>query len=75
MNNFYGYAMSKFAPASALKWTDPKDFDLNKSIRNSSKEYVLDVDLNYAKVLRELLNDYPLDSDKIKIQKEMLSNH
>ena len=62
--------MSKFAPASAFKWTDPKDLDLNKYIRNSSKGCVLDVDLNYAKVLSELLNDYPLDSDKIKNQKK-----
>ena len=29
--------MSKFLPTSGLKWTDPKEFDLNKYTSNSSK--------------------------------------
>ena len=32
-NNFYGYAMSKVLSTSALKWIDPKEFDLNKYSR------------------------------------------
>ena len=35
-NNFYGYAKSKFLP-SRFKWIDPKEFDLNKYIRNTLK--------------------------------------
>ena len=29
--------MSKFLPTSGFKWKDPKEFDLNKHTRNSSK--------------------------------------
>ena len=30
VNNLHGYAMSKFLQTSGLKWTDGKEFDLNK---------------------------------------------
>ena len=29
-NNLYCYAMFKFLPTSGFKWTDPKEFYLNK---------------------------------------------
>ena len=44
-----GYAMSKFLPTSGFKWTDPKEFDLNQYNSNSSKDCVLEVDLEYSK--------------------------
>ena len=44
-NNLYGYAMSKFLPTSGFNWIDPKEFDLNKCSSNSSKDCVLEVDL------------------------------
>ena len=65
-NNLYGYAMSKFLPISGRKWIDPKEFDLNKYTRSSSKGCVLEVDLEYPKELRELYNDYPLAPNKKK---------
>ena len=46
-NNLYGYAMSKFLRTSGFKWIDPKDFDLKKYTRNSSKGCVLEVDPEY----------------------------
>ena len=49
MNNLYSYAMSKFLPTSEFKRIDPKEFDLNKRISNSSKRCVLEVDLEYPK--------------------------
>ena len=64
-NNFYGYTMSKFLPANEFKWIDPKEFDLNKYTSNSSKRCVLKVDLEYAKELQELHNDYPIAPSKI----------
>ena len=57
--NLCGYAMSKFLLTSGFKWIDPKEFDLNKYTSNSSKGYVLEVDLEYHKELRELHNDCP----------------
>ena len=67
MNNLYGYAMSKFLPKREFKWIDPKESDLNKYNSNSSKECVLEVDLEYPKELQELHNDYRLASDKVEI--------
>ena len=43
-----------------FKWTDTKEFGLNKYSSNSSKGCVLKVDLEYYKDLQELHNDYPL---------------
>ena len=36
-NNLYGYAMPNFLRTSAFKWTEPKEFDLNKYTSNISK--------------------------------------
>ena len=68
-NNLYGYAMSEFLPTSGFKLIDPKGFDLNKHTSNISKGCVLEVDLIYAKELRELHNDYTLAPDKIEIKR------
>ena len=48
-NNLYGYAMSKFLPTIWYKWIDPKVLDLYKYTSSSSKECVLEVDLQYPK--------------------------
>ena len=56
-NNLHGYAMSKFLLTSGFKLINPKEFDLNKYTINSSKEYVLEVDLEYRK---ELHSDYTM---------------
>ena len=64
VNNLYGYAMSEFLPKRGLKWTDPKEFDLNKYTSNSSKGCVLEVDFEYPEELRELHNGYPLAPEK-----------
>ena len=58
-NNLYGYSMSKFITTSRFKWIDPKEFELNKYPSNSSKECVIEVDLEYPKKLRELHSYYP----------------
>ena len=50
-------------------------FDLNKYTSNSSKGFVLEVDLEYPKELWELHNDYPLAPDKLEIKREMLSEY
>ena len=75
VNLLFGYAMSKFLQISSFKWIDPKEFDLSKYTRNSSKGCVLEVDLEYPKELRELHNNYPLAPDKTEIKREMFSNY
>ena len=65
-NNLYGYSMSKFITTSRFKWIDPKEFELNKYPSNSSKECVIEVDLEYPKKLRELHSYYPWAPDKIE---------
>ena len=67
--------MSRFLLTSGFKWIDLKGFGLNKYTSNSPKGCVLEVDLEYPKELRELHNGYPLDPDKMKIQREMLSEY
>ena len=72
MNNIYEWAMFEILPTSGFKSINPKEFDLNKYTSNSSKECVLEVDLEYPKELRELHNDYSLAPDKIEIKREIL---
>ena len=55
--------MSKFLLTSRSKWIDPKEFDSNTYSCNSSKECVLEADLEYPKELCELNNDYSLALD------------
>ena len=50
-NNLYSCAISRFLPTSEVKWIDPKEFDLNKYTRNSSKGCVPKVDLECPKEL------------------------
>ena len=44
--------MSKFLPMSRFKWLYSEEFDLNKYAQNISKVYVLEVDLEYPKEIR-----------------------
>ena len=62
-------------PTNRFKWIDPKEFELNKYTSNSSKECVLEVDLEYPKKLRELQNDYPVAPYKIEVKREILSEY
>ena len=62
-------------PINGFKCIDPKEFDLNKYSSNSSKECVLEVDLEYPKELRELHKDYPVAPYKVEIKREMLPEY
>ena len=65
--------MPKFLPTSGFKWIDLRVW-LDKYTSDSSKSFVLQVDLEVVKELQELQNDYPLAPDKIEIKREMLSD-
>ena len=73
-NNIYGCTMSKLFHAGRFKCIDPKEFGMDKYTCNSSKGFILAVDLQYPKEFRELHNDYPLAPDKIEIKKDLNTN-
>ena len=75
VNNLYGYAMSKLLSTSRFQWKDHKEFDLNKYINNSSKGFVLEVDLEYLRELHESNNDCSLTPNRIEIKRKILSNY
>ena len=66
--------MPKFVSTKGFKWIDPKEFDLNKYTRKSSKRFLLEVDLKYLKELgeskREMLSKdsdiYNISTDNVK---------
>ena len=44
---------NEFPPTSRFKWIDHKEFDWDKYTRNSSKGYVLKVELGYPRELHK----------------------
>ena len=49
--------------------------NLAKYKNDSKKGMILEVDLEYPKTLHDSHNDYPLAAEKIKVNKEMLSEY
>ena len=75
-NNLYGWAMSGYLPYGGFKWLkDVDSLNVNSINKNSSKGYILKVDLEYPEELQGLHNDYPLAPQKLAIPHEMLSNY
>ena len=62
-NNLYGWAMSKQLPTSGFKWMTDNELDDCKH-----RSCFLEVDLEYSEDLHDLHNDYPLASERIKIE-------
>ena len=77
-NNLYGWAMSQYLPTGRFRWMTEKQIDkidLAKYTEDSNKGLILEVDLEYPKELHDLHNDYPLAAEKVKVNKDMLSNY
>ena len=77
-NNLYGWAMSQYLPNGGFKWMTEKQInkiDLAKYKEDSNEGLILEVDLEYPKELHDLHNDYPLAAEKVKVDKDMLSNY
>ncbi|XP_068684554.1 uncharacterized protein [Montipora foliosa] len=77
-NNLYGWAMSQYLPTGGFKWLAKNQIDkidLAKYKEDSKKGLILEVDLEYPKELHDLHNDYPLAAEKVKVNKDMLSNY
>ena len=54
---------------------DSEKFNLGKYDNSSLRGCVLEVDLEYPKVLRKLHNDYPLARNKLEMKREIVSNY
>ena len=52
-----------------------RKINLAKQTEGSEKGLILEVDLEYPDVLREIIDDYPLAAEKIDVTKDMLSNY
>ena len=77
-NNLYGWAMSQYLPTGKFKWLSQnkiKKTNLDKYTDNSDKGLILEVDLEYPQDLHNLHNDFPLGPEKIKVDKNMLSDY
>ena len=77
-NNLYGWAMSQYLPTGNFKW--PTKEQINKTnLANYSEEHdeglLLEVDLDYPQELHDLHNDFPLAPEKLKVNKNMLSEY
>ena len=77
-NNLYGWAMSQYLPTGNFKWLTKEQ--INKTnLANYSEEHdeglLLEFDLDYPQELHDLHNDYPLAPEKLKVNKNMLSEY
>ena len=72
-NNLYGWAMSQKFPVLNFKWVEDVS-RINEEViknynENSSKGYILEVDVKYPKKLHDLHSDLPFLPKRIKIDK------
>ena len=72
-NNLYGWAMSQKLPVNNFKWVEDmprinEEFIKNYN-ENTSKGYILEVDVKYPKKLYDLYSDLPFLPKRIKIDK------
>ena len=75
-NNLYSWVMCQYLLFSRLKWLNKKEidrFDVNSIEENSCIGYILKVDLEYSSEFNELLKDYLLAPEKLKISQHILS--
>ena len=77
-NNLYGWAMSQYLPTGQFKWLTKDQLrkgNLADYQENSDEGIILEVDLDYPEELHDLHNDYPLAPEKLKVNKNMLSEY
>ena len=70
--------MGQYLPYNGFKWLNQKeisDFCLNSISENSSRGYILEVDLEYPSELHESHNDYLLAPKKLEISQNILSKY
>ena len=75
MNNLYGFAMNQPLPYGDFNFLTKKEinkFGLHSISKNSSRGYILEVDLEYSTVLHDFHSDNPLAPE---INSAMLSKN
>ena len=71
-NNLYGWAMSQKLPTKDFKWESNPDYYLNiPNVRGC----IIECDLEYPNDCKFKTRNYPLAPEKMKINKEELSNY
>ena len=73
MSNLYGWAISESLPCNCLDWMKDlskidKDYIKNYG-KDSDKEYILEVDVEYPKNLHDMHNDLSFLAERMKIDK------
>ncbi len=76
VNNLYGYALSDYLPQKKFKWVDRSVYEKIDwiELNDASKiGYFIKCDLEYPDILHEFHNDFPLAAQKLKPNKNELS--
>ena len=74
--NLYGWAMSQPLPVSGFQWATPDQAVEALTLPAESDEgYILEVDLEYPKELHDEHNAYPLVPERMKVEKEWMSEY
>ena len=75
-NNLYGWAMSQPLPVSSFEWATPEQAKEALTLpADSDVGYILEVDLEYPKELHNEHNAYPLAPERMKVEKEWMSQY
>ena len=72
-NNLYGWAIINNLPTHGFKWKKGEDFTpekIDQLFKKYKRGYLLEVDVEYPKQLRENHNELPLLVEKMKIRRE-----
>ena len=76
MNNFDGWATSRYIPYGRYKWLkNAANFDVSSISGKIPIGYILQVDLEYLDELHVFHNDYPLAPENLAIPYDMLSDY
>ena len=70
-NNLYGWPMSQKLPVNNFKWVEDMSRTNEEFVKNynenSSKGYILEVDVKYPKKVHDLHSDLPFLPKRIKL--------
>ncbi|XP_055930792.1 uncharacterized protein LOC129961025 [Argiope bruennichi] len=76
VNNLYGFSMTANLPFSNFKWLNHEEIDkldIMSITPDAETGYIMEVDLDYPKNLRDMHDDFPLAVEHLNISYENLS--